>query len=151
MKLFEAHIRLRDWGNWRAKFLNNGLGCPTQSTLVTALQGSRSTVPHYPPHNPLAEEIDGILCLLQETDRSIWDVANYEYTEAGTQKEKIRRLAIRKFEYQDRLKAALAWTLSALKFKEREYEKEKEKKQSLNGMLLKQQSAHPRGLLRLQG
>lgn len=59
-KHVETELRLKEWGAWLVKIMEGGIGYPSQATLVTALQGSRSTAIRHIPDNPRAEEIDAI-------------------------------------------------------------------------------------------
>jgi hypothetical protein len=62
------------------KSSTNGLGYPSQATVVTAMQGSPSTASPHIPDNPEAEEVNrGVKKL--EQDKKLWaDVLNKHYT-----------------------------------------------------------------------
>lgn len=49
---------LLNWGSWLLKCTTGGLGYPSQSTTVTAMQGSPSTGSPILPHNPDAERTE---------------------------------------------------------------------------------------------
>jgi hypothetical protein len=79
-KIVLVERRLQHWGRWLLKNLTNGLGYPSQATVVTAMQGSPATA-HAPlPDDPEAEEVnDGIKKL--EADKKFWaDVLKQHYT-----------------------------------------------------------------------
>jgi hypothetical protein len=77
--------RLLHWGNWLVKTLTSGIGYPSQSTLVTALQGSPSTVAHYLPDNPDAEQIEKLV-LEMSLKHKVWaTVLRRHYTRENGQ------------------------------------------------------------------
>jgi hypothetical protein len=85
-KIVLLERRLQNWGRWLLKSLNNGLGYPGQSTLVTALQGSRATAKPPQPDNPEAEEIDAIVKKMAEQNKGWAEVLNQHYTRADNVK-----------------------------------------------------------------
>ena len=64
---------LLNWGRWLLKCTVGGLGYPSQSTVVTALQGSPSTAAPNLPTNPEAETVERVVKRV-ETDNKIWGV-----------------------------------------------------------------------------
>jgi hypothetical protein len=79
-KIVLIEKRLQHWGRWLLKNLTNGLGYPSQATVVTALQGSPATATAHTPDDPDAEEVNrGIKKL--EMDHKRWaEVLNKHYT-----------------------------------------------------------------------
>jgi hypothetical protein len=79
-KIVLVEKRLQHWGRWLLKSSTNGLGYPSQATVVTAMQGSPSTASPHIPDNPEAEEVNrGVKKL--EQDKKLWaDVLNKHYT-----------------------------------------------------------------------
>ncbi len=107
--------RLREWGVWVVKSVTNGLGYPSQSTLVTALQGSRSTAPHYPKDNAYAEEVHALVVAMGRRHPDWKAVLDCEYTEAGTQERKALKLGFgSKRAYQLILDKAKSWVESGI-------------------------------------
>lgn len=54
---FELEGRLKEWGHWLTKSLDNGAGYPRRSITDSAMEGSRSTATYYPPDNDRAGEV----------------------------------------------------------------------------------------------
>lgn len=79
-KIVLVERRLQNWGRWLLKSLTNGLGYPSQATVVTALQGSPATAQQPTPDNPEAEEIDSIIKKLAAHNKIWADVLNQHYT-----------------------------------------------------------------------
>lgn len=95
MALAEAEFRLKEWGYWKVKDMSGEVGWPSQSTIVTACQGSRATVPHYPKDNQRAEIIDGLINEMKE-DFPIWgEVVKAEYVSEGTQTFKLTKTSVK--------------------------------------------------------
>lgn len=70
-KIVLVEKRLLHWGRWLLKSLTNGLGYPSQATVVTAMQGSPATASAPMPDDPEAEEVNrGIKKL--EADKILW-------------------------------------------------------------------------------
>lgn len=79
-KIVLVESRLQHWGRWLLKSLTNGLGYPSQSTVVTALQGSPATASAPLPDDPDAEEVNNAVRKL-EADKKLWaEVLNKHYT-----------------------------------------------------------------------
>lgn len=70
-KIVMVERRLQNWGAWLLKCLAAGLGYPSQSTLVTALQGSPATAAAPLPDDPEAEQVDKAVKKL-ELDKRAW-------------------------------------------------------------------------------
>jgi hypothetical protein len=79
-KIVLVERRLQHWGRWLLKSLTNGLGYPSQATVVTAMQGSPATASAPTPDDPEAEQVNiGIRKL--EQDKKLWaDVLKQHYT-----------------------------------------------------------------------
>lgn len=79
-KIVLVERRLQHWGRWLLKSLTNGLGYPSQATVVTAMQGSPATAHAPTPDNPEAEEINVIVKELAIAHKIWADVLNQHYT-----------------------------------------------------------------------
>jgi hypothetical protein len=101
--------RLKEWGLWFVRSVVGGLGAPSQSTLVTALQGSRSTAPFYPKDNTYAEEVNDILNSMRKRHPGWANVVSVEYTSVGTQKIKAKNTGMSLTIYKNTLDSARAW------------------------------------------
>jgi hypothetical protein len=112
--LRQADYRLREWGLWWVKSLAQGLGHPSRSTLVSALEGSRSTAPFYPKDNERAEEIHQIILDMVHKCPDLVSIIKFEYTENGSQSEKMRRLKIKPFIYRKTLDRGITWVASRI-------------------------------------
>jgi hypothetical protein len=79
-KIVLVERRLQNWGRWLLKSVTNGLGYPSQSTMVTALQGSPATASAPLPDDPEAEEVNAAVKKLEQ-DKKLWaDVLKQHYT-----------------------------------------------------------------------
>jgi hypothetical protein len=79
-KIILIENRLNHWGRWLFKSLTNGLGYPSQSTLVTAMQGSPATATSPLPDDPDAEEVNRAVRKLG-ADKKLWaDVLKQHYS-----------------------------------------------------------------------
>jgi hypothetical protein len=79
-KIVLVERRLQHWGRWLLKSVTNGLGYPSQSTMVTALQGSPATASAPLPDDPEAEEVNVAVKKLEQ-DKKLWaDVLKQHYT-----------------------------------------------------------------------
>lgn len=79
-KIVLVEKRLQHWGRWLLKNLTNGLGYPSQATVVTAMQGSPATASTPLPDDPDAEQVNDAVKKL-ETDKRFWaDVIKKHYT-----------------------------------------------------------------------
>lgn len=103
-----TEVRLREWARWYVQSLEEGLGYPSKSTLVTALQGSRSTVPHYVKDNQSAEEVHKIYLQLQKIYPIRAEVLKQEYTRDKNQTVEVvaRKLGLQKRNYYTLLSLA---------------------------------------------
>lgn len=111
-----VNSRLKEWGQWRCKILEDSLGYPKQSTVVTALQGSHSTGPRNLPYNPWAEEIDKIVINQMRAWHPDWaHIVIIEYTTGGLQLEKIKLSGLKKSTYFSILDKARAWVEAKIK------------------------------------
>lgn len=70
-KIVFVERELLNWGRWLVKCTVGGLGYPSQSTVVTAMQGSPSTTTPKLPTNPDAERVEGVVKRV-EADHKIW-------------------------------------------------------------------------------
>jgi hypothetical protein len=77
---------LLNWGRWLVKCTVKGLGYPTQSTTVTATQGSPATNTPILPTNPDAERVDGIVKRIERDHKTWADVLKKHYTRADSEK-----------------------------------------------------------------
>jgi hypothetical protein len=113
--IFEkAHYRLKEWGQWYVDSVTGGLGHSKKNILISALEGSRSTTPTYAKDNERAEEVNKIILMLKVRKPDLEYVLRFEYTEAGSQEEKIRKTGIKRFNYRRDLNLGIAWVESAL-------------------------------------
>ena len=71
---------LLNWGRWIVKCTVGGMGYPSQSTLVTALQGSRSTTTPTLPTNNEAERVEGVVKRIEGDNKSWGVVLRKHYT-----------------------------------------------------------------------
>ena len=101
--------RLKEWGLWYVRSLVGGLGAPSQSTLVTALQGSRSTAPFYPKDNSYAEEVNEIVNIMRNRHPEWAAVVSAEYTSVGHQKDKAQQVGMTLALYRVTLNTGRAW------------------------------------------
>lgn len=103
------HARLQEWGLWINKCIESQAnGHRKKSTIVSALEGSRSTAPVYPPDNSRAEEIEAIMMQIKIRHSLYAAVLKQEYCEPGTGLEKARRVGRSRSFYYDNLKMAMA-------------------------------------------
>lgn len=70
-KIVLVERELLNWGKWLLKCTVNGLGYPSQSTVVTALQGSPSTNSPNLPNNPDAESVERAVKRI-DTENKLW-------------------------------------------------------------------------------
>ncbi len=104
-----VEFRLHEWGLWVVASIEHGLGYPSQSTIVSALSGSRATGPKYLKDNINAEEVHIIVHELTLRHPEWVTVLKMEYTEPGVQVIKAKRLKIARFKYRNFLDKAKAW------------------------------------------
>jgi len=71
---------LLNWGKWLNKCTVGGLGFPSQSTLVTALQGSRSTTTPSLPTDENAERTERAVKRVETQRKASSDVLRKHYT-----------------------------------------------------------------------
>jgi hypothetical protein len=71
---------LLNWGKWLLKCTVGGLDYPSQSTLVTALQGSRSTSSPHLPTNPDAERTEAAVKRVEQDNKRWGEVLRKHYT-----------------------------------------------------------------------
>jgi hypothetical protein len=111
--------RLLHWGNWLVKTLTSGIGYPAQSTLVTALQGSPSTVAHYLPDNPDAEQIEKLVLEMAKKHKVWATVLRRHYTRENgeTAERAAKALEMPDRTYRYRLHMARKWMEKRLKQK----------------------------------
>lgn len=107
--------RLREWGKWVIKCITDGLGYPTQSTMVTAMQGSKSTAPRYPHDNSYAEEVHELVLAMARRHPDWEVVLKLEYTEPGTQIEKSSSIGLSRTKYNSILDKVKSYIEAGLK------------------------------------
>lgn len=71
---------LLNWGRWTLKCTIGGMGYPSQSTTVTALQGSPSTTTPHLPTNPDAERVESVVKRIDKEHKSWGSVLRKHYT-----------------------------------------------------------------------
>lgn len=108
--------RLYEWGVWIVKCIKSQAeGYPSQSTLISAMQGSRSTAPKYPYDNRYAEEVNAIVLDMEKAHPDWGDVLRREYTDVGSQSSKAKNAGLTRFDYRINLGKAKAWVEARLR------------------------------------
>lgn len=108
-ELASTHFRLKEWGYWKSKCEGYGLGFPTKSIIISAVEGSRSTAPIYPPDNQYAEEVNDIIIVLRERHPEWEKVIKLEYVDPGTQSDKAIKLKLTRSSYLQILTSGKIW------------------------------------------
>jgi hypothetical protein len=88
MYAYELEVRLQEWGRWLATCLDNGLGFPSRNVLITALEGSAATAPHYPKDNVYAERVHASVLELSVRHKNWAEVLKIEYVRSKLDYEK---------------------------------------------------------------
>jgi hypothetical protein len=70
---------LLNWGKWLLKCTIGGMGYPSQSTTVTALQGSPSTTTPHLPTNPDAERVESVVKRIDNENKTWGSVLRKHY------------------------------------------------------------------------
>ncbi len=110
MAFESVNFRLQEWGYWYIKCIKSqAAGYASRSSFDRAFEGSHSTAPVYPPDHDRAEEINKIILILSKKQPELYRVVNCEYTEPGSQRDKIIKNGFKRFNYKENLKIALAW------------------------------------------
>lgn len=95
---YELEMRLQEWGRWLAKCLDNGLGYSPRSITSAAFEGSRSTVPTYPPDNAFAESVHDAFLKLAKTHYEWACVLKSEYVRSKLELDHDMKVALSRAE-----------------------------------------------------
>lgn len=79
-KIVLVENRLLSWGRWLVKCLAHGISYPSQSTLVTALQGSPATASTPLPDDSDAEQVERIVRKMHFEHKQWAEVLRKHYT-----------------------------------------------------------------------
>ena len=81
-KIILIESRLLHWGNWLVRATIGGLGYPSKSTIVTALQGRGCATVQHSPDDPEAEEVEAAVKKLEREIKRHAEALRAHYTRA---------------------------------------------------------------------
>lgn len=110
--------RLKLWGAWVSKILEQGMGYPARS-IEGRLQAdggllSRCTAPMQMPYNPDAEEMDNLINELGRYDKVLASVIRERYTTSQNLDVVYTRLQMSKKHFFDNVSRGRAWIAGRL-------------------------------------
>lgn len=107
--------RLREWGNWLVKSMDNGLGYSSKSSSDCINSGGRTTAPFYPRSNPYAEKIHETINGLRAIYPKLYRVIYINYILPGSRNSKLKDNDIAETTFRERLLKAKIWIEKNLK------------------------------------